>query len=271
MFLSTESIRIVTDLFWWFFLDYPQNEVNADAANKEKLFNRVALNFGMLIIRIPDKQVHNFLPCYPETVAMTLYWIFNEAFAGSRKLFGPDFKQKLINICHLWMEGLQPLPNSFHKWPVEKLEIRKENSLGWQSTDPQKSALFQDQPTEIVFQYSKVRFDPNGCSPLIHKFLQLHGFEPNRSGASRCLQRLQNNGIPGDTVTCAQQLEHYRQQKEHRRLTHNEACLENERQSQEMLRQRFELEKRFEHLQREIDNSGSVLDMRILLQDFVEL
>lgn len=96
IFFSEASVGIVYDIFWWIFLDYVK--IDIDFEDKEKLFARISLDYGTLILSLPNSLKDNFLQIYPEQISIIVYITFHHAFPDSRRPFGPDFKQKELSI-----------------------------------------------------------------------------------------------------------------------------------------------------------------------------
>ncbi|XP_041366679.1 protein FAM227B-like [Gigantopelta aegis] len=123
LFLSEASVAIMQDSFWWVYL-HMFNLEDGHQRHKDQLFDRIADSFVALFTTINTDVKDKFLSAYPDCLAQSVYITFLEAFPESAHLFNDSVKQELVNLVHEWITGLKPVPCTWKKWNVDRLESR---------------------------------------------------------------------------------------------------------------------------------------------------
>jgi len=125
-FESDASMAILSDAFWWVYLQYFKTEltdrpltINGEV---DERFTRMSSHFVSLVRltrRDHPEHLDSILRRYPGALAQTLFLGFFIAFPMECVEFNRDFKMLLERLCWQWINGMQRTTTTHRKWKVK--------------------------------------------------------------------------------------------------------------------------------------------------------
>jgi hypothetical protein len=105
---------------WYVFLEkYQPNSQRI----QQNIFERVSHNYVTILFMVLDPVYkETFYKGFANLLAISVYATFTTCFPESYTHFGPEFKEIICNICHLWINGNKPVPRSYSKWNFKMLD-----------------------------------------------------------------------------------------------------------------------------------------------------
>jgi len=138
-FLAEESVAVVQDMFWWFFVGQKEQDTrpvggwdrgqNPYPQQRYVLFDRAADNFSLLFMRIQDSKKDDFFANYHDALAQSIFSAWWTAFPKSRHKFDkPAFRQNICSMVAEWTTGRRAFGATIDSeaWQANKL-LRPEN------------------------------------------------------------------------------------------------------------------------------------------------
>jgi hypothetical protein len=96
-------LYILKDVFWYIFLEKYQNN---SQRTLQTLFERISKNYVSILMMVLDPLYkETFFKGFANLLSMTVYAAFTTCFPESYTHFGPEFKEFICTICHLWING----------------------------------------------------------------------------------------------------------------------------------------------------------------------
>lgn len=145
LFLSEESVILLQDTFWWFFLEKFQPDCKTKA--QDGLFNRIADCFVALFFSVSSDFKDRFFQHFADCLAQAVYAAYCEVFPRSYQLFDEDFKSFLLATISEWVTGTRPPPYSWEKWNLKLLEPNNIRELQDDRTQNLKANILFDVDT----------------------------------------------------------------------------------------------------------------------------
>jgi len=125
-FESDECMAILSDAFWWVYLQYFKTELTDQPLlindEVDARFTRMASNFVSLVGQTRQhhgEHLDSILRRYPGALAQTLFLGFFIAFPMQCVEFTRDFKLLLERLCWQWINGMQRTQTTHRKWKVK--------------------------------------------------------------------------------------------------------------------------------------------------------
>ncbi|XP_063302373.1 protein FAM227B [Pelobates fuscus] len=299
LFLSSASVTILQDSFWWLFLQ----KFKPDDEQQDKFFNRISDSFVTLFCGAPQEIKDFFFMIYPDCMSQSIYTAFYEAFPDSLPLFNDEFKSEITDLIFEWMSGIKPLPRLWTKWnlgwlggnspnPARKDRETYNDLLStslihdgrgqWNFNiddliqDARDTSLPKTVEEKVVPareshgigpgpEFHHVLFKLGGHSPLVLNYLERHKFTTFVSrGANHKLKRTEIKKLPPVGPTYQEVIKET--QKLRKTFRHDYAILEaktqKERAEIELQKQRVNLH--IERMKEEISNGVKPKTTRLL-------
>ncbi|XP_075064066.1 protein FAM227B isoform X1 [Mixophyes fleayi] len=118
LLLSENSVTILQDCFWWFFLQRFKPHQN----EQDHLFDRISDTFVALFCSVPPNVKDFFFKIYPDLLSQAVFSAFYKAFPESCAQFNGVFKSEIVDLIFQWISGIKPVPCSWMKWDLSILE-----------------------------------------------------------------------------------------------------------------------------------------------------
>ncbi|KAM5171888.1 protein FAM227B [Mantella aurantiaca] len=138
--LSEDSVALLKDCFWWFFL----HKFKPQQLQQDHLFDRVLDSFVALFCRVPSDVKDFFFKIYPNYLSQAVFTAFYKAFPQSFPQFNGEFKSEIVDLIFQWVSGIKPSPGSWKKWDLNFLE--KNNH---QPSKENITLSIESQPNEV--------------------------------------------------------------------------------------------------------------------------
>lgn len=151
LFLSEESVMLLQDTFWWFFLERFQPDCKKA---QDGLFNRIANCFVTLFFSVSPDLKDKFFQYFADCLAQAVYAAYCEVFPRSYKLFDDEFKGFLLATISEWVTGTRPPPSSWEKWNLKLLEPSNIRELQDDRTQNLKANMSFDVDTCLEDNYA---------------------------------------------------------------------------------------------------------------------
>eukprot|EP01043_Picozoa_sp_COSAG02_P026332 COSAG02_NODE_1515_length_12187_cov_37.042025_4_plen_592_part_00 len=174
-FLSEESVAVVQDSFWWFFVGQKEQDQrplggwergqNPYPHQRYQLFDRAADNFALLFMRIQDSKKDDFFANYHDALAQSIFSAWWTAFPKSRHKFDkPAFRQNICSMVAEWTTGRRAfgLTIDSEAWSTNKL-LRPEN-LDKETAEDEKNRRTHQRYVDIIMG-GKASKAPGGAKP----------------------------------------------------------------------------------------------------------
>lgn len=174
-FLSEESVAVVQDSFWWFFVGQKEQDQrptggwergqNPYPHQRYQLFDRAADNFALLFMRVQDSKKDDFFANYHDALAQSIFSAWWTAFPKSRHKFDkPAFRQNICSMVAEWTTGRRAfgLTIDSEAWSTNKL-LRPEN-LDKETAEDEKNRRTHQRYVDIIMG-GKGGKAPGGAKP----------------------------------------------------------------------------------------------------------
>ncbi|XP_062405346.1 protein FAM227B-like [Sardina pilchardus] len=234
-FLSEHSIMVFKDTFWWFFL----HRFKPNLEDESALFDCIATGFVSLLMMVLNDVKDKLFKVYADCLAQAIHAAFCGAFPQSKEHFHDDFKTELAEVTSLWVSGVKPKLLSWKNWKLQSstpakdaVKTKKASVCDFQAdlTERIASALRSGPAlaqTPAVSrscaaasaeagscggnreshyfgpgpQFDHIYFKPWGQSPLVARYLQLHGIPSTAGSSSRKVKRTEMATVPPEKPT----------------------------------------------------------------------
>ncbi|XP_040198562.1 protein FAM227B isoform X1 [Rana temporaria] len=137
--LSEDSVAMLKDCFWWFFL----HRFKPQQLAQDHLFDRLSDTFVALFCRVPTDVKDFFFKMYPNYLSQAVFTAFYKAFPQSLPQFNGEFKSEIVDLIFQWVSGIKPVPCSWKKWDLHFLDKSDQFSKG------NVTLPLENQPNEV--------------------------------------------------------------------------------------------------------------------------
>ncbi|XP_041917558.1 protein FAM227B-like isoform X1 [Alosa sapidissima] len=231
-FLSEHSIIVFKDTFWWFFL----HRFKPSPEDESALFDSIATGFVSLLLMVFNDVKDKLFKVYADCLAQAIYAAFCGAFPQSKEHFHDDFKTELTEVTSLWVSGVKPKLLSWKNWKLQwstpakdAVKTKKASVCDFQAdlteriASAMRSGVVQAHTPTISRrscaevgshgrnreshyigpgpQFDHIYFKPWGQSPLVARYLQLHGIPSTAGSSSRKVKRTEIATVPPEKPT----------------------------------------------------------------------
>ncbi|XP_048119728.1 protein FAM227B-like isoform X3 [Alosa alosa] len=209
---------------------------NPSPEDESALFDSIATGFVSLLLMVFNDVKDKLFKVYADCLAQAIYAAFCGAFPQSKEHFHDDFKTELTEVTSLWVSGVKPKLLSWKNWKLQwstpakdAVKTKKASVCDFQAdlteriASAMRSGVVQAHTPTISRrscaevgshgrnreshyigpgpQFDHIYFKPWGQSPLVARYLQLHGIPSTAGSSSRKVKRTEIATVPPEKPT----------------------------------------------------------------------
>ncbi|KAL7747330.1 hypothetical protein RI367_007384 [Sorochytrium milnesiophthora] len=112
-----ETTDLISDLFWWFYINHWQGNKPQTTETSKSLYSRIAETYVYIFLSTHERDRDEFVKNIPGILAHTLYQVFCTAYPVNLKPFDNEtFKSFMTDTLYVWIAGVKMRERHWDKW-----------------------------------------------------------------------------------------------------------------------------------------------------------